>query len=327
MTQETPDSVFIQQTLNGQRNAFDQLVQRYKATIFSLALKHLGNFHDAQDIVQEAFLQAYTQLPTLKDASKFGAWLRRITLNLCHAQHRQQKVKWVPLATERDDMNRSGALAYEHTLGRILPETLVCYPNREIERVELREIILKALKTLSETLRATFTLYHIDGFDYREIATRLGVPEGTVKRRLHDARKKFKEEVIMMIGKEFPKLEHAVGMEVWGKEDAGDYTNSIIFGRGIHLPVACTLELTTAKDNQEELYFHIIQGDSLLASMCRSIGEFLIKQITHRKQGEPKINLTLEIDSSGKLKAYAKESPDKPLVVEGKASEIEYMIV
>lgn len=324
MEQETPDSVFIQQTLNGQRNAFEHLVQRYKTTIFSLALKHLRNFHDAQDIVQEAFLQAYIQLPTLKDTSKFSSWLRRIALNLCHAWHRQQKVKWIPLATEESDVSRPGVLAYEYTLGHVLPETLVCYP-KEIERIELKEIIQKALRTLSETLRSTFTLYYINGLNYREIADNLGIPEGTVKRRLHDAREKFKEEVIM--GKEIPKLKYSVGLETWSEEDEkGVYTHSPIFGKGIHLPVACTLKLTTAKDNQKELYFHVIQGDSLVASECRSIGEFLIKQITLRKQGEPEIELTLEIDSSGKLQAYAKELPDKPLSVEGKAAKIEYMI-
>jgi len=320
MPSEMQNSVFFAKAIQGDQDTWRQLVDEYMPMVSGVAFRYTGNMYDAQDIVQEAFLQAYVKLPQLRDSSKFASWLRRITLNLCHAWYRQRKVTWVSLEAPRRHRKHAGGVDHRHLLTYPLPESLVVYPDAELESIEAREIIQKGMEALSDTLRSTFTLYHMEELNYQEIADRLGVPEGTVKRRLHDARRKLKEEVSDMLGRNV-LLQSAVGVEIWEGEDKPSQ-HARVFGRGIHLPVACTMNLSTSRDGQEELYLHLLQGDSLVADECRSIGEFLIKGISPQRKGEPEIKLTLEIDASGKLHFRAKESPDKTLGVEGKANPI-----
>lgn len=113
-------------------------------------------------------------------------------------------------------------------------------------------------------------------------------------------------------------LKYAVGIETYKD------IHTHVFGKGVHLPVACTMNFTTAKDAQQEIYFHVLQGDSLAASECQDIGEFLIKNISPQKAGEAVVRLTLEINDQGKLSVHARELPDKELSVDGKAAPIQY---
>ncbi len=320
MESDISDSAYVRQILDGNRDAWKQLVEKHMNTVFLLTLQYVRNFHDAQDITQEAFLQAYTKLSQLRSPSKFVHWLRQITLNLCHNWHRRKREKWISLEAPAGRQEHSGAIAYEYALAYPLPDTLITHPDAELGRIEASEVIQKGLKKLSEKLYSAFELYYMAGLNYREIADHLGIPEGTVKRRLHDARRKFMEEVSDML-EENILLKYAVGLECT-VEKGKPSQNVRVFGKGMHLPAACTFILTTAKDSQDELYFHILQGDSFIAAECISIGEFLIKGISPRKKGEAEIKLTLKIDPSGKLQCRAKEMPDKPLVVEGKAAAI-----
>ncbi len=281
--------------------------------VFSLALKYTKNFHEAQDISQEVFLQVYTQLPTLQDATRFSAWLRQITLNVCHMWHRQRRVSWVSLEAPE----HAGLIAYEHTIAHPWSDPLIVYPETALERIEAGELVHEALKTLPEKLQSTISLYYLEGLNYREIAAHLNVPMGTVKRRLHDARQKLKEEISKMTS-EYVLLKHAVGLETVGQQ------HTPIFVKGMHLPAACTLDFSTAIDNQEEITLHILQGDSQKASDCRSIARLQVKGISPaQKRGEPKIKVTFEIEPSGVFQCRARELPNQRLLVEGEPARID----
>ena len=77
------DKILVQRTLSGDKNAFGKLVDRYKGAAFGLAFNQVKDFEDAKDIAQEAFIQAYLKLETLREHSKFPSWLYTITVNLC----------------------------------------------------------------------------------------------------------------------------------------------------------------------------------------------------------------------------------------------------
>lgn len=79
----TDDGIIIRECLNGETEAFGILVDKYKGGIYAFAYAKLGNFQDAQDITQEAFLKAYQNLRSLKRWESFAFWLYRITFNLC----------------------------------------------------------------------------------------------------------------------------------------------------------------------------------------------------------------------------------------------------
>ncbi|MFQ6044658.1 MAG: RNA polymerase sigma factor [Candidatus Poribacteria bacterium] len=85
------DEILVQQSLKGNQKAFETLVDRYQNAVYAVAWHHVHNFHDAQDIVQETFIDAYRHLSALTDGRKFSSWLRRIAANRAKMWLRKQK--------------------------------------------------------------------------------------------------------------------------------------------------------------------------------------------------------------------------------------------
>jgi len=294
------------------QGAWEALVEHYRATIYRLALRYTNNAQEAQDLTQDVFLQCYLQLLSLREAAKFPAWLRQMTVNCCHAWHRRRKVHWVAL-----EDREAGVIAYEYTLAHPGSQPFIAYPEAMLERLEAQETVRQALHCLPDKLRHTTSLYYLAGLSCQEVAERLNVPLGTVKRRLYEARQKIKRGVLTMT-QEQVVLKQAVGLETTGQR------HTAIFGKGMHLPVACTLDFSTATDNQAEITLHLLQGDSQNAAECRQIARLQIGGIApNQKQREPKIKVTLEIDASGALHYRAKALPDRALVVRGKPAPVE----
>lgn len=177
------DAKLVQQARQGDADAYRQLVERYRDAVYGLAYHHVQSFEDARDIAQEALLKAYLNLPQLRDASKFGPWLRRVTVNECRMWQRRPRpeVSLEDLRGQPDEPT--------HDL--------------EVDRLALRLAVRQALQGLSETTRLTLTLYYLDGYSQREIAEFLGVPVTTVKGRLRDARARLRKELQEMVENTF----------------------------------------------------------------------------------------------------------------------------
>ena len=172
------DSDLIRQTLDGDTDAFGHLVDRYKDAVYGAAYARLGNFQDAQDIAQDAFIRAYRRLASLKSPDRFAGWLYAIACRLCQDHRRARREILLP-----DD----GASTIPHD------------PSEEHDRRALHRRIQRAVAALSEIHRETVTLYYINGYTSGEVGQFLNVPVGTVKRRLSDARKQLKKEMIDMV--------------------------------------------------------------------------------------------------------------------------------
>lgn len=174
------DTAIVAQALAGGPEAFAPIVERYQDAVFGIALARLRNFHDAEDVAQGVFIEAYQRLGTLKEPGRLGAWLRSITVHHCiDALRRRSRVITVPDVDEE----LAGASAR----------------NVEKARHDLRQLVLAAIGRLSKTQSETTTLFYIDGYSVQEVAAIQEVPVGTVKRRLHDARLKLKEEMMGMV--------------------------------------------------------------------------------------------------------------------------------
>ncbi len=174
----TSDTDLIRRTLNGDSDAFGRLVDRYKEAVYGAAYARTGNFQDAQDIAQEAFILAYRRLASLHAPCRFASWLYTIVCNLCRDHFRTRR-KMLPL--------REGA------------SPTLSDPADEHDRRTLHRHIQRAIAALSEIHRETVTLYYIDGYTCDEVGRFLDVPSGTVKRRLSDARKQLKKEMTDMV--------------------------------------------------------------------------------------------------------------------------------
>lgn len=292
------DTVLIEKVLSGDKRAYAQLVDKYKGSVYALALQYTKNYHDAQDVAQEAFLQAYTKLEQLKDSSKFGSWLYRLTVNTCKMWKRKRQSI---LSTERNFDPKDGFISNGHFV----------YHQKEFEQFELREILQKALSTLPPEKKEICVLYFMDNYTYREIAEALNIPIGTVKSRLYGVRQKLRKEIRFMLD-EGGVLKHNVGIETIG----GVLTS--FFEKGTELPASYTTTFTTAEDDQDELYIHMVEGDSDKVSEGRSIKEFVLKDFSIKRKGEVQIEVTFTIEKDGALEVDAVEKPDKVVSIEDK---------
>ena len=174
------DVQLIQSVLSGDDEAFGTLVQKYQKSVHALAWRKIGDFHYAEEITQDTFLQAYKKLPTLKNRNQFVGWLYVITNNLCTDWLRKKKPAMQPL---RDSSVKAiDKLTYERYI----------LEQRETEATEhRREIVKQLLEKLPESERTVVTLYYLGEMTTKEIGKFLGVSVNTITSRLQRARERL----------------------------------------------------------------------------------------------------------------------------------------
>ncbi|MFC1713810.1 sigma-70 family RNA polymerase sigma factor [Candidatus Poribacteria bacterium] len=179
------DADLVRRTLEGEQDAFEALVRKYQDAIYGFAFHLIGDFAEAQDVTQQAFVIAYMKLPQLKDAGKFVPWIKRIAANECALWVRQRR------QTSR----------LHEKVGN--PDYPVSTPHEEYEEKEIEAIVRKAMEALSEKNRLAMTLYYIDGLSQREVGSFLGISTSAVENRIARARKQLREEMMSMVGDMF----------------------------------------------------------------------------------------------------------------------------
>ena len=176
----TEDGYLIDKCLNGEKAAFGFLVDKYKESIYAFAWDMLQNFHDAEDITQEAFIKAYRKLHTLKRWDNFLWWLRSITYNLCKDLIRKRAKR--PDREFIEEQNQ---------------ETLdISASIHSYQEGQRREALHEALDSLPEMYREVLTLHYLGGMQCREIAQFLGKSTNTISQYLSRARAKLKQEML-----------------------------------------------------------------------------------------------------------------------------------
>lgn len=153
--------------------AFEELYRQHSTRLFNLAWRMCGTRADAEDLLQEIFLLAYRKLPEFRGDSSVGTWLYRLAMNRCldHLKNRQTRA--------------SGATAP-------LDEEAMPGPTRIPDGGVKRLDIERAIAQLPEGARAAFVLHDVEGFQHHEVATILGISEGTSKSQVHKARLKLR---------------------------------------------------------------------------------------------------------------------------------------
>ncbi|NKB65660.1 MAG: sigma-70 family RNA polymerase sigma factor [Candidatus Latescibacteria bacterium] len=307
--QNRQDAVLVRRVLAGDHDAWNELTRRYMPMVYALAWRSTRNAQDAQDLTQDTLVQAYTQLASLRRPERFGPWLHQIGRNFAHRLGRR------PLHLALDSQGHTTA-EDEMAAAPVLPDPLVVQASTGLERLAAQTIVHRALERLPEKLRRTIHLRYWEELDYRQISTALSVPQGTVKRRLHEARRKLQQEVSRM-QEEAIVLRHAVGLETTGQ------CHTPIFVRGLHLPVRWTKMLSTGADDQRQIGLHVLQGDSLQADQCRTLCLFTIKGLAPgQRRGEPKLRMSLEITARGRLNFDIRDLSGHPLELEGTPARV-----
>ena len=181
------DFELIQRILAGDEDAFGHLITKYQKQVHAHAWRKTRDFHIAEDIKQETFLQVYQRLETLEDPTQFTRWIYTIVNRLCIAWFRKNRIQTEPLQEihiseiETDAYSRHIAAEYAKT-------------TTEIQR----DLVKRLLTKLKESDREVITLHYFEEMTSSEIGTHLGVPENTIKSRLHRARQRLKKYGFMI---------------------------------------------------------------------------------------------------------------------------------
>ena len=174
------DVQLIYNILSGDDEAFSVLVQKYQKSVHAFVWRKIGDFHHAEEITQDTFVQVYKKLPTLKDPHQFTRWLYVIANRLCIDWMRKKK------RTVQSIEDTSMAEIEKSAYTRYLSE------QRQIEASERRrEIVKKLLAKLPERERTVVTLYYLGEMKVKEISKFLGISVSTINTRLHRARKRL----------------------------------------------------------------------------------------------------------------------------------------
>lgn len=174
------DEQLAEQARGGDFHAFGQLVERYQGRVLNTCWRICGRREDAEDLAQEAFLNALEALGRFESRSRFYTWLYRIAVNvaLSHVRARRQAVT---LRLRMDGDHQAAALqAWRDRPGES--------PSARLTARETQQRLTAGLERLDDDHRAVVVLRDIEGLDYAEIGQILGIARGTVKSRLHRAR-------------------------------------------------------------------------------------------------------------------------------------------
>jgi RNA polymerase sigma-70 factor (ECF subfamily) len=172
----------IAESIRGSNKARYQLYQLYSKAMFNVCYRMMNNREDAEDMLQEAFVQAFQKLETFRNESSFGTWLKTITVHTCINALNKRKLDLKYF----DEMHRFDAAEEE-------PE----------EALYTTENIMEAMNQLPEGGRIVFSLYLLEGYDHGEIAQILNITESTsksqymrAKRRVYELMKQTKTRAI-----------------------------------------------------------------------------------------------------------------------------------
>ena len=161
----------------GDTSAFEELYHRHFRRVFALCLRMMGNPTEAEDMTQDVFVQLFNKIGMFRGESAFTTWLHRMTVNQVLMHFRKK-------STRSELLTDEGETPIQIVQGTANPNSMPVVDRISLER---------ALKQLPVGYRTVFVLHDIEGYEHYEIATMLGIAEGTSKSQLHKARLKLRQ--------------------------------------------------------------------------------------------------------------------------------------
>ncbi|MGA9998143.1 MAG: sigma-70 family RNA polymerase sigma factor [Pyrinomonadaceae bacterium] len=181
METATSDEQIVQQALNGDAEAFGEIVRRWERRIFALTFGMLGREEDARDATQETFIAAFRNLRGFRGEAKVSSWLHRIAVNQCITRQRRAKVRSESALEDEEEKHAASFAAPAR-------ET----PARLVEEHERTQAVRRAVNSLPSELRQVVVMKEFEELTFQEIAEVLELPLSTVKSRLYTALKQLR---------------------------------------------------------------------------------------------------------------------------------------
>ena len=188
MNDAKADQEILERIRAGDKAACALCIETYGPSLYRLALRLMQNETEAEDVVQETFMNAFKAIDSFEGRSGLGTWLYRITYNNAMMRLRRPSPQEISVETTLDDNDD----------GHLVPQQFYdwcCLPEEDFQTDEVRQQLEIAIGTLSPALRSVFTLRELEGLSTRETAVSLNISEDVVKTRLRRARLQLREEL------------------------------------------------------------------------------------------------------------------------------------
>jgi RNA polymerase sigma-70 factor, ECF subfamily len=174
--------------------AFRELIETHRDRVYNITYRMLGNRSEAEDIAQEVFITVFKTIDTFREESKFSTWLYRVTVNHC-----KNRIKYLARRHDRDreeiDETTHGT-GVNGTIGAPVPSS----PAKALEAAQMEKVIQEAIANLEEDQRIVVVLRDVEDLSIEEICEITGLPDGTVKSRLHRARLVLRKRLQRHVG-------------------------------------------------------------------------------------------------------------------------------
>lgn len=190
------EAEFVERLRARDERAFNALVQHYERRVYGLVLRMLGNRQEAEDLAQEVFVQVFKAIDQFRGESKLSTWIYRIAINLCKNRSKYLQRRH---ANEQDDYDAFGdraplSAAKGTTTGSI------ARPDDLLQGMQVERAVQLAISALEPEFREALVLRDVEDLSYEEIGQITGLPEGTVKSRIHRARAQLRAALEQHLG-------------------------------------------------------------------------------------------------------------------------------
>lgn len=175
--------------------AFRELISAHRDRVYNITYRMLGNRAEAEDVAQEVFITVFKTIDTFREESKFSTWLYRVAVNHC-----KNRIKYLSRRKDRDrdelDETNANGTSADAPISAPMPSA----PDRALEGAQMEKLMQEAIEGLDEDQRTVVVLRDVEDLSIEEICEITGLPDGTVKSRLHRARLVLRKKLQRHVG-------------------------------------------------------------------------------------------------------------------------------
>ncbi len=187
------ERLLLRRLVERDERAFREMVELYQNRVFNLIYRMIGSRAEAEDVAQEVFVTVFKSIDQFRGESKFSTWLYRVAANHC-----KNRIKYLARRHDRDTGELDDAAERQSSAqgGEAIGAGVIESPDRMLEGAQTERMVQQAIASLDEDHRLVIVLRDLEELSYEEICSITGLPEGTVKSRLHRARLALKEKLV-----------------------------------------------------------------------------------------------------------------------------------
>jgi len=178
---------------NRDERAFRELIEAHRDRVYNICYRMLGNRHESEDVAQEVFITVFKTIDTFREEAKFSTWLYRVAVNHC-----KNRIKYLARRhdRDRDELDDQASGANGTPIGAPAPSA----PDRALEGAQMEKLMQDAIASLEDEQRIVVVLRDVEDLSIEEICEITGLPDGTVKSRLHRARLVLRKKLARHVG-------------------------------------------------------------------------------------------------------------------------------